>query len=87
MTLKRERARRRPEVLGKKGKKKKILGAILFPVGGVHVFVIVLVRSNGSIIEDNIPLTEHRLMNKPSQSHRMEVRDERKWTERLLMGL
>lgn len=39
------------------------------------------------IIEDNIPLTEHRLMNKPSQSHRMEVRDERKWTERLLMGL
>lgn len=34
------------------------------------------------ITEDNEPLTVHGLMNKPSQSHRKEALDERKWSER-----
>lgn len=34
------------------------------------------------ITEDNEPLTVHKLMNKPSQSHRKEALDERKWRER-----
>lgn len=34
------------------------------------------------IMEDNEPLTVHALMNKPSQSHRKEALDERKWRER-----
>lgn len=34
------------------------------------------------IMEDNEPLTVHALMNRPSQSHRKEALDERKWRER-----
>lgn len=38
------------------------------------------------IIEDNEALTVHGLMNKPSQSHRKEALDERKWRERAVDG-